>query len=72
MMNNTTVAQLIEKLQLHEQRADELHHQLMVAEQHNENTSATNDKIDALNQRLVQTLEQFQNQKWFQKLKEKA
>lgn len=72
MMNNTTVAQLIEQLQQFEARADELHHRLMLEEQHNENTSGTVEQIDLLNQKLVKTLEEFQSQKWFLKLKERA
>lgn len=72
MMNIITVAQLIEQLKQHEQRADELHHQHEDQQHHNENTSATEEQIDALNQDLVKTLEKFQAQKWFQKLKEKA
>lgn len=72
MMNSITIGQLIGQLQNHEARADELHHRLMLEEQHNENTSATEEQIDALNQELVQTLEKFQAQKWFLKLKEKA
>ena len=72
MMNSITIGQLIGQLQNHEARADELHHRLMLEEQHNENTSATVEQIDLLNQELVKTLEEFQSQKWFQNLKEKA